>query len=312
MQKFVGNSANSFQKILLKNDPKKPISSDHSFCFERKKSKMIRFNFLAMIRRREFRFAFLFMMAFASGYPIWLVLKKLVEGADIGSVCDPRYAFIFFQYNDIFDIMPFLLPILTLFPAALPYITDRRTRYDSVLISRCGIRKYLFSNAVLALIIGFGVVFIPSLWNIFLNRMLLPQTFCSFIYNDYYNDFLDASQENISRYQLLWFVHPLISDVYSAFRIGLLTAILSLVTYVSSTYIKPKYGFISVIPVFMLLFVGNLMQDLIGSDDFFIDILSYTGSASTVSGMFFFYSEMLVLSAISLIMLYHKSKKDMI
>lgn len=275
---------------------------------------MIKFQIQSILRRREFRFVFLFTMTIASVYPIYLTGLRSLQHSDIGTVCDPRYAFLFYQHSDIINYLPLMLPILSMFPTALIYAIDKKTRYNHLIVSRSGIKSYLIQNAITAIISGFFIIFIPSLWNITINYAFLPRTNCAFEYSDYYNEILDSANSYIlsSRLHCLWLYHPFLSDIYSAIRAAILSSVVSLVTYVTEIYFEPKYCFVSIVPSIALLYTGNYLQSIFEPTLYSFDLITYICSDTCVYGTFVFWILISILLIVSFILITYKAKKDMI
>lgn len=276
---------------------------------------MIRYQLTYLLQRRDFRVSFLLMLFIAGGYPVFLVYTKLMQGADLGTVCDPRYAYMFFSHSDLMDYFPFIFPIISLFPAAISFNIDRNTNYYNIIVSKCGIRKYLYSYALIAILGGLFMMIFPLLINILFSYAMFPHTNYGLLYSNFYEDTYDLAN-NYSSYpflQLLWHRYPIISDLYSALRASVCMSVFSLITYVTSVFIQPKYTFMSIIPVSLLVFSGRYLTEMLDSEVISLDFMQCIGSLETSEcSIILFWSILAILTVISFAILHLKTKKDMI
>ena len=269
-----------------------------------------------MIRRHEFQFSFLFVVLVSFIYPISLVYGHLTDGKDIGTLMDPRYAFIGYRYSDVWYYMYMYFPLILMFPFAYSYAVDKRTNYDSVMISRSGIRKYLFSKAYCCLIGGFIITFTPAILNMLVNTLFLPYTETDIVNSltdailDFRNDRYFA-RKSYDAY--LWLVHPQFCFLLSSFRIGVLGATFSLVIYVISMLIKNlRIFYFSVVPVLLFFVISHRLQDNNGAA-FCIDILEYAFAGSYITYYpVFFWGICAFLILLSFVIINRISKKDQI
>lgn len=273
---------------------------------------MVGYQIAASLRRRSMQFAFLFMMAAAVGYPVFLFYNRYFRNMDIGTVPDPRYAFLFHQHSLLLDYIPVLFPILSMFPAAASYCVDHKTHYSHAVASRCGIYRYLLANAAAALIGGFLIIFLPSLLNIGLNYLFLPRTTNSVLYNDYYTELYELirvrTSEECTDLELLWYFHPVLSDFLTAVRFGVYMSVLSLITYVTAVCTKPKLSYAAIIPSFAFTTITRYLWDY---TDLGIPLVPYTFASGTDNTLVFWIT-MSALILISMFVLKFQLKKDII
>ena len=277
---------------------------------------MFKSQFLLMIKRHEFQFSLLFVMFIAFIYPIILVYQHLLQGKDIGSLVDPRFAFIGNRYSEIWYYMYYYFPLILMFPFAYSYAVDKRTHYDCVLISRGGIKKYFYAKAFCCMIGGFIITFTPSIVNVIVNYLFLPPTSNDIMGNSITEEIMSfANQEfyeHKSQDAYLWLVHPKICFLFSSFRIGVLGATFSLVIYVISMMIKNlRFFYFSVVPVLLFFVISHRAQENI--DSYCVDVLEYAfaGSYLTLTPIFF-WLVCLAFIILSFITLSVFAKKDQI
>jgi len=276
---------------------------------------MFKSQFLLMIRRHEFQISFLFTVAVSLIYPVSLVYSHLMQEKDIGTLIAPQYAFIFNRYSGIWFNIYYFFPLILMFPFAYSYATDKKTHYDSILISRSGIKKYLYSKAFCCLIGGFIITFIPGILNMTVSYIFLPQTFHGEFGNTITDDIIsfinDTYYEKKSHDAYLWLVHPKICFIFSSFRVGVLGAVFSLVIYVISLMMKNlKFFYFSVLPVLIFFVMSHRIQESL-NDMFCIDLLEYAFAGSYIT--FYpcvFWLSCVLLTMISFFIITIHSKKD--
>lgn len=280
---------------------------------------MFRYQLFSMFRRKGFLFSFTFVLLIMLIYPIFLVYTHLLRGDDIGTLPDPRYTFIFYRYSEIWECLPLFLSLIMLFPFAYTYITDKRTHFDYVLISRSGIKKYLFSKAFCCLLGGFIIIFIPAILNISINNIFFPNTNNDISYNSFIEDIqsIVINKEYypvISKLKLLWLFHPQLSFIVSAFYMSILGAICSLNIYTVSICIKDsKYSFLSVLPMLLFLTLSYKLQETRDTTKDNVNVLEYALAATdTTYHQYMFWIICIILILISFIIVTIKSTQDQI
>ena len=125
---------------------------------------------------------------------------------------------------------------------AYSYSSDKRSHYDCVMISRGGIKKYLYAKAFCCMIGGFIITFTPMLVNMIVNYVFLPYTSNDSSYNSIPEEILRFVDKGFyktkSNDAYLWLISPKSSILFSTLRMGILGATVSLVIYVISMFIN--------------------------------------------------------------------------
>lgn len=279
---------------------------------------MFKSQFYSMIKRRGFYFSFLLVIFISFLYPIILIYQHLLNGFDIASLVDPRFAFIGSRYTNAWYYMYEYFPLILMFPFAYSYSSDKRSHYDCVMISRGGIKKYLYAKAFCCMIGGFIITFTPMLVNMIVNYVFLPYTSNDSSYNSIPEEILRFVDKGFyktkSNDAYLWLISPKSSILFSTLRMGILGATVSLVIYVISMFINNlRFFYFSVLPVLIFFVASHKIQENREHDSFSIDIMEYatTGSYSAYNP-FFFWIVCGIFILVSFIVIFIFTKKDQI
>lgn len=288
---------------------------------------MFKCQIYTMFRRKGFQFSFIFMLLIAVFYPCFFIYKAIILKDDISTICDFRYAYIFYRDSNysLSEYSPYLLTIISLFSFSYTYATDRKTNYMNILICRCGIKKYLFSKAFCCLIGGFLIIFIPTLINILWNIFFLPNTNNGSGYFSFYDELktyqlirLKYNYNLEANSYIFWIEHPILSSCYSAILMGILGAIFSLFTYSMLLYIENiRYSFISVVPTLAFFLVSEHLNEDIRYNKWMyassINILDYamTGVVNVYNPIIYF-GMCICIVILSFILIFIKTRCDQI
>lgn len=281
---------------------------------------MLRSQLYLMFQKKSFLISFSIMMAIASFLPsIYFFLSYFGffkdYGQDISLFLEQiKNPYLFYAYSDFTFYMYYFIPVILSLPFSLSFCVEKRCGYSSLLISRGGIKKYIFSKSVCCLCGGFICFFIPSIINILLNKCLIKEatdTYClssSEISNAILNSI--SKGKETSKEWIFSIEHPIGALLKSAFLISIFAGVCSLTIYTISLYLQ-KQPYLASFPLIVILLTFYIFDPQVQAPS--INPLMYAclGYRKCYSIMYYI-CFILIATFINYVFILAKSRKDVI
>lgn len=209
-----------------------------------------------LLKKKEFVFSFLFMLAISLG--LFLYDCFLQFGADAGAVLSADKLFVGRENdNPLYIILQFILPLIIVLPFSDIALYEKNTNISPVVISRGGQKAYFNAQLLVSGISAWLVIFVPFFINFILDLVAFPyqsvndSLFVSVaIDSTYYSSLLD-----LSMFQKLFSINVYLYNLFYLFLLSLFCGLCAMFTYCISYFIKGNRIFLN----FLLFLINNFL-----------------------------------------------------
>lgn len=223
---------------------------------------MLRSQLYLMFQKRSFLLSFSIMMAISAFLPSFYFLLSYFDvikdtREDFSLFLEQvKNPYLFYAYSDFTFYLYYFIPVILLLPFSLSFCIEKKSGYSTLLVSRGGIKQYIFSKSVCCIIGGFICFFIPSTINIIINHCLIGEatnTYC-----------LSSSQisaailngiskgKDVPKEWIYCIERPLVAEFKSAFLISVFAGVCSLTLFTFSLFF-PKRPYHAAFPLIVIL-----------------------------------------------------------
>lgn len=184
---------------------------------------------------------------------------------------DPLKMITLSGWSDFGIVLMYIYPLIVVLPTAMSYYDDRLSGINYFLQSRCGFKKYYYSNAIAVCFATFILFTIPFLIELILSTIC----FSFFSKGDpsgfpYYETIPDL---NKYLFYKIYLISPFLYGLVMIIRFGLISCLFSLFNYSFAVSPKIKYKMITMIPLLVLLYALMFIDKVVPLKLTYIEVI---------------------------------------
>lgn len=235
---------------------------------------MFKAYFNLLLKRREFIFSFLFMIAISLGSFIYNCFMQY--GADVGIALSADKLFIGRGNSDtniLYLVLQFIIPLIIVLPFSDIASFESNANITPVLLTRADRKSYFRCQILISGLSAWIVVFIPFILNFILCLIAFPlesintsTATVSGIYDDYYGKALD-----VILFPELFSINPYLYNFIILLLLCLFCSLCSMLIYTISYFFKGNRIFL----LFFAFIVNNFLIIITNSTNFSISPFDY-------------------------------------
>lgn len=232
------------------------------------------------------------------------------RGLDVVNMYAPYKLITISEYASNFRLF-LIYPLIVVLPMGMSFCIDRDSREINYLSVRFGLKQYYFGKLITAFLITFIVFTIPFLFEFGINCIAFPLKASGDESNIPYYDTVEAIKNYA--FPTLYVKLPYLHCIIGIFLWGISAGIWGAFAMAVSLYI-PKFRLFVFIPVYLIhTILGRLDDTVFNSLGFEILPRDYMVIHNGINKNYPLYLMfMALLAAISIIITWHKSRRDMI